>query len=63
MKEKRFDYIAPVCEVSRMTMRCNVMLTLSVSDEETEIVGAKQWLDEDGDTKGDAYKHRNLWED
>lgn len=39
---KRKTYIAPVCENFNMSPKINFMLTLSVSKEETEIVGANE---------------------
>ncbi len=39
---KKNAYITPLCEVVSLTEGLNVMLTLSVHDEETEIVGAKE---------------------
>ena len=42
MKKKKKGYIVPQCEDIRMTDGFNVMLVLSVHDEETEIVGAKE---------------------
>ena len=42
MKKKKKGYIDPLCEDIRMTVGFNVMLVLSVHDEETEIVGAKE---------------------
>lgn len=42
MKKKEKGYIVPQCEDIRMTDGFNVMLVLSVHDEETEIIGAKE---------------------
>lgn len=41
MKMKK-QYIVPLCEGIILTDGFNVMLVLSVHDEETEIVGAKE---------------------
>lgn len=41
MKMKK-QYIVPLCEGIKLTDGFNVMLVLSVHDEETEIVGAKE---------------------
>ena len=54
MKKKKKGYIVPLCEDIRMTDGFNVMLVLSVHDEETDIVGAKEnSFDFDDDPWGD----------
>lgn len=59
MKKKKKGYIVPQCEDIRMTDGFNVMLVLSVHDEETEIVGAKEnSFDFDDDPWAD-----DLWAD
>ena len=42
MKKKKKGYIIPLCEDIKLSDGFNVMLVLSVHDEETEIVGAKE---------------------
>ncbi len=42
MKKKKKGYIVPLCEDIKLSDGFNVMLVLSVHDEETEIVGAKE---------------------
>ncbi|MBR5393002.1 MAG: hypothetical protein IK148_09120 [Prevotella sp.] len=42
MKKKKNRYIVPLCEDIKLSDGFNVMLVLSVHDEETEIVGAKE---------------------
>lgn len=39
---KRRPYIPPVCDNYDLSLKINFMLTLSVSNEETEIVGANE---------------------
>ena len=62
---KKNAYITPFCEVVSLTERFNVMLTLSVSDEETTIVGGKEngsiWGEIDDDDITDPPK--SLWGD
>ncbi len=42
MKKKKKGYIVPQCEDIELSDGFNVMLVLSVHEEETEIIGAKE---------------------
>ena len=60
---KKKAYITPFCDVVILTEGFNVMLTLSVNEEETTIVGAKEqngiWGDIDDEEITDPSK--TLW--
>ena len=42
MKKKKKGYIVPLCEDIKLSDGFNVMLVLSVHEEEVDIVGAKE---------------------
>ena len=53
---KRLKYITPTCETWDISHEQEIMLVLSVHDEETEIIGAKEnkdFFDFDDDPWGD----------
>ena len=58
-------YIMPVCEMVSIFHEQSLLLTLSVFDEETEIVGAKEndwdWNQEDDIFGIDNQKSNDVW--
>ena len=58
-------YIMPVCEMVSISHEQSLLLTLSVFDEETEIVGAKEndwdWNQEDDIFGIDNQKSNDVW--
>lgn len=40
--DKRLKYITPICETWDLSHEQGIMLILSIHDEETEIIGAKE---------------------
>lgn len=65
---KKEQYITPLCEIIAISHERSLMLTLSVFDEETEIVGAKEenewdWNQEEGIFGIDKQKGNDVWSD
>ena len=63
---KKEQYITPLCEIIAISHERSLMLTLSVFDEETEIVGAKEendwdWNQEEGIFGIDTPKSNDVW--
>lgn len=62
---KKKQYITPLCEMVSISHERSLMLTLSVFNEETEIVGAKEndwdWDQEDDIFGIDNQKSNDVW--